>query len=322
MIDLRTNIAGNAGRPLDRREAIKIGASVIAAGLGAGALVGCQSTPQAVKSETPVKISLAQWSLHRALQAGQLDHLDFPRTATREYGIDAVEYVSTFFKEKGKASYIAELKKRCGDEGVASKLIMCDGEGSLGDPDGARRTQAVENHHKWVDAAKELGCHSIRVNAYSAGAPDEQRRLVADGLRRLTEYGAKADLNVIVENHGGLSSNGGWLADVMRTVSHPRCGTLPDFGNFNLGNGQAYDRYRGVAEMMPFARACSDKSYDFDKDGNETTIDYRRMMRIVYGAGYAGWLGVEYEGERMSEPDGIRATKRLIERVWAEMHRA
>jgi sugar phosphate isomerase/epimerase len=194
---------------------------------------------------------------------------------------------------------------------------MCDGEGRLGDPDENARTRAVQNHHRWVDAAKFLGCHSIRVNAASAGSYDEQMKLAADGLASLTDYGASSGLNVIVENHGGLSSNGAWLAGVMKLVDNPRCGTLPDFGNFNLGGGKSYDRYQGVQELMPFAKAVSAKSHVFDEDGNETRTDYRKMMKIVLDANYHGFVGIEFEGGG-SEQDGILATKALLEKVREE----
>ncbi|MDH3292021.1 MAG: sugar phosphate isomerase/epimerase [Gemmatimonadota bacterium] len=266
---------------------------------------------------TPLyRISLAEWSLHRTLGAGQLDHLGFSAAARTDYGLDAVEYVNSFFKDKADdRQYLDELKRRADDHGVRSLLIMCDGEGALGDPDDAARRRAVENHYRWVDAARFLGCHSIRVNAQSQGSPDEQRNLAADGLRRLTEFAATRDINVIVENHGGISSNGAWLASVMRAVNHPRCGTLPDFGNFQIGEGESYDRYKGVAELMPFAKAVSAKSHEFDDQGNETGIDYLRMLRIVLDAGYRGYVGIEYEGDRLSESDGIRATLRLLERT-------
>jgi L-ribulose-5-phosphate 3-epimerase len=260
-------------------------------------------------------ISLAQWSLHRAFFDKKLDPLDFAVIAKKDYGIDAVEYVNQFYKGKAKdKKFAAELKKRADDNGVKSVLIMCDGEGALGDPNEKKRQQAVENHYKWVELAKFLGCHSIRVNAHSQGTYQEQMDRAADGLRKLTEFGAKHDINVIVENHGGLSSNGEWLAGVMRKVDHPRCGTLPDFGNFDK-----FDRYKGVELMMPFAKGVSAKSYDFDDKGNEKTIDYRRMMKIVLDAGYHGRVGIEYEGRKLSEPEGIRATKRLLETIRAEM---
>ena len=266
------------------------------------------------------KISLAEWSLNRALFGKKLDHLDFPIVAKRDYGIDAVEYVNQFWMDKAKdQKYLTELRKRCEGEGVRSLLIMCDDEGALGDADGAKRQKAVENHYKWVEAAKFLGCHSIRVNAESSGGYDEQLERAADGLRRLSEFGREHGLNVIVENHGGLSSNGTWLAAVMRKVNMPNCGTLPDFGNFDLGGGKEYDRYKGTAELMPFAKAVSAKSHDFDASGNETQTDYRKMMKIVLDAGYRSWVGVEYEGSKLSEPEGIRATKQLLERVRDEM---
>ena len=212
-------------------------------------------------------------------------------------------------------TYLKELKKRSSDYGLTNVLIMCDGEGELGNPDEAKRKQAVENHYKWVDAAKFLGCHSIRVNAYSTGTWEQQRDLAADGLARLTEYGSKMKINIIVENHGGLSSNGKWLTEVMKKVGNKRCGTLPDFGNFRLGNNQEYDRYLGVTEMMAFAKGVSAKSHDFDDKGDETHTDYYKMMKIVGDAGYTGFVGIEYEGSKLSEPDGIKATKKLLEKI-------
>jgi sugar phosphate isomerase/epimerase len=286
--------------------------------MGASAVAGV--THGAPKKRPLFKVSLAEWSLHRALFSGSLDHLDFARAAKKEYGIEAVEYVNQFFMSKAAdRKYLAEMKRRCSDHGVRSLLIMVDNEGALGDPDEAKRKRAVENHYKWVEAAEFLGCHSIRVNAHSSGSYEEQRDRAADGLRRLTEFAAPHGLNVIVENHGGLSSNGAWLAAVMKQVKHRRCGTLPDFGNFDLGGGKRYDRYEGVREMMPFARAVSAKSHDFDERGNETATDYPRMLKIVLGAGYNGYLGIEYEGKRLSEPEGIRATKLLLERIQREL---
>src|SRR5690606_29598063 len=208
----------------------------------------------------------------------------------------------------------SELKKRAADHGVKSLLIMCDGEGRLGDPDDAKRKQAVENHYKWVEAAAELGCHSIRVNAASAGSFDEQQKLAADGLARLTAFAEQHNQNVIVENHGGLSSNGEWLAGVMQMVNHPHCGTLPDFGNFKVAAGEWYDRYKGVEELMPFAKAVSAKSHFF-ADGREVYTDYEKIMKIVLDAGYHGWVGIEWEGSQMGEYEGIKATKKLLEDV-------
>ena len=232
----------------------------------------------------PFKISLAQWSLHKALFAKEIDHLDFAMIARRDFGIEAIEYVNVFFKDRARdAAYLAEMNRRANGEGVFQHLIMCDGEGNLGDPDETKRTAAVENHRKWLDAAKTLGCITIRVNAASGGTPEEQQKLAADGLRRLTEFAAPMNLNVIVENHGGLSSHGDWLAGVMRLVNHPRCGTLPDFGNF-----YEYDRYQGVQDMMPFAKAVSAKTHDFDGFGNETTKDYRRLSNRCDLSAHAG----------------------------------
>lgn len=268
----------------------------------------------------PFRISLAQWSLHRTIRAGELDHLDFARYTREEFDIDAIEYVNQFFMDRARdRDYLTEMNSRAEDHGVYQHLIMCDGEGRLGDPDEGERLRAVENHHKWVEAAKDLGCATIRVNAASEGDYEEQAELAADGLRQLCEFADPFEINVIVENHGGLSSNGAWLAQVMRLVDHPRCGTLPDFGNFQIAPGETYDIYQGVEELMPFAKGVSAKSHDFDEDGNETEMDYRRLMRTVIDAGYDSWVGIEYEGDGLSEYEGIAATLALLETVRSEI---
>jgi L-ribulose-5-phosphate 3-epimerase len=293
---------------ISRRTFMKQSAMLTGA-LTAGSLTGCCKQPL-------FKISLAQWSLNKALFAGERDPLDFARDAKEEFGIEAIEYVNQFFFDKARdKSYIGELKKRAQDHGVNSVLIMCDNEGRLGDPDEKARLQAVENHYKWVEAAKTLGCHSIRVNAASEGSYEEQQKLAIDGLRRLTEFSSKVEINTIVENHGGLSSNGQWLSEVIKAVDHPRCGTLPDFGNFRISREEEYDRYLGVKQLMPYAKGVSAKSGNFDEEGNETSTDYYKMMRIVLDAGYNGYVGIESGGSREDEAGSVMKTKRLLEKV-------
>jgi L-ribulose-5-phosphate 3-epimerase len=315
--------------------------SVTAAGLTAVPLLSKLSGSVGFKDGLFFKISLAQWSLKTAFFGknmltgmayfknppdpsqgialpGEKDPLDFPLIARRDFGIEAVEYVNTFFMSRARdEQYLTELKKRCDSEGVRSVLIMCDDEGNLGDPNADKRKQAVENHYKWIEAAKFLGCHAIRVNARSQGSFEEQQKLAADGLRTLCEYGDKYEINVIVENHGGLSSNGTWLTGVMELVNHPRCGILPDVGNFRISHDEEYDRYKGVQEFMPWAKGVSAKTYNFDEAGNETEIDYYKILKIVKDSGFTGYIGIEYEGSHLSEYDGIKATKRLLEKAGA-----
>lgn len=319
---------------LSRRSFVKT-----AAGVAAGVATLSHTRPaRAAEDDKPLyRISLAQWSLNRALfgrgGAEKLDNLEFAKAA-KSLGIDAVEYVNQFFKDKAKdKAYLGEMKKRADGEGVKSLLIMCDGEGRLGDPDAAQRKQAVENHHKWADAAKFLGCHSIRVNAASSGSYDEQQKLAADGLRSLSEYCDTLGLYCIVENHGGLSSHGAWLAGVMEKTDHPRVGTLPDFGNFRiqgasrdkLGYDLWYDRYLGVHELMPYARAVSAKSHHFDDAGNETNTDFLKMMKIVMKnapkewTDLGSWVGVEWEGGNPPEREGIVLTRKLLEKVRTQL---
>lgn len=259
------------------------------------------------------KISLAEWSLHRALSKGTISNLDFPRVTRQSYGLDAVEYVSTFFKGKGEdEGYLTQLKDSCKKYNVRSLLIMVDGEGNLADTSNAVRTKAVENHYKWVKAAKFLGCHSIRVNARGVGSKEQVHAAAIDGLRRLAEYASAYKINVIVENHGGLSSDGMWLSSIMKAVNRKNCGTLPDLGNF-----YEYDRYQGVADLMPFAKGVSGKTHDFDENGNETQIDYAKMIKIISDSKYKGYIDAEYEGMKLSEDEGIKASIALLKKVIA-----
>ena len=312
-----SGIFASAGSNLKRRDFLKYSAS-IAGGLAATGLRG--SLLSDIKKPVAFKISLAEWSLHRALRSKDIDHLDFYSIAKNKFDISAVEYVNTFFFDKAKdATYLKEMKTRAHDLNVKSLLIMCDSEGNLGDPDNSKRKTAVENHYKWAEAAKFLGCHSIRVNARSEGSYHEQIELAADGLRRLTEFSDSMGINTIVENHGGLSSNGKWLSAVMEKVDHPRMGTLPDFGNFRLEGDEWYDRYQGVRELMHYAKAVSAKSHEFDTSGNETGTDYYKMMKIVLNSGYNGYVGIEYEGTTHSEMEGIRLTLELLKKVRASI---
>ena len=287
----------------------------MAAGLALPVGLSCEN------KKMEFKISLAEWSLHRMLYSGELNHLEFCVIAREQFDLDAVEYVNSFFFDKAEdLDYLKEMKNRANDQGVSSLLIMCDNEGDLGDPNQKAREKAVENHFKWMEAAKFLGCHSIRVNAKSEGTYEDQIQLASDGLRSLTEYGEKIGINTIVENHGGLSSNGKWLVSVMKEVDHPMCGTLPDFGNFKIKDGEWYDRYTGVDELMPYAKAVSAKSHSFNWKGNEINTDYKKMINIVLSAGYNGYIGIEFEGSEVDEIEGIQLTKNLMEKVGGLKH--
>ena len=310
----------------------------LALGLGLLGLSACGDTNKKLSAEEKAaiinadqsnmffKISLAQWSLHNALQKGKMDNLDFAATAKNKFGISAIEYVNQFFKDKAQDnSYLADMKSRAMDNGVEQLLIMIDGEGGLAETDDYKRNRAVENHYKWVDAAKFLGCHSIRVNAYTENlVMEDAHKAAVHGLGKLGEYALISEINVIVENHGGFSSNSKWLTDIMKELNQPNIGTLPDFGNFCIKGSPNpnedkcelwYDRYQGVTEMMPYAFAVSAKSNNFDSNGDEKHTDYMKMLKIVKDSGYNEHIGIEYEGNKLSEEDGILATKNLLLKV-------
>ena len=316
-----------------RRKFIAQLAGVAALGMGA---VSCASNKKTTAANAAItgasffEISLAEWSFHKALFANKMTNLDFPVIAKQQFGISVVEYVNQFFKDKaGDTNYLNELLKRCNDNGVKNHLIMIDGEGGLGDLDNPKRKQAVENHHKWVDAARHLGCVTIRVNAFGEGSAEDVQNAAIESLSSLGEYAAKQNINVIVENHGSYSSDGQWLATTMKKVNKTNVGILPDFGNFCIKRegGQPwggkcieeYDRYKGVSEMMPYAKGASAKTYDFDSNGNCIETDYYRMLKIIKDSGFHGYIGIEYEGDKFSEEEGIRKTKALLEKVAASL---
>lgn len=276
--------------------------------------------------QSELQISLAQWSVHKALESGELTNLEFAKIARTEFDISAVEYVSrAFVKWVKDKDYLNQMNQIANDHGVKNLLVMVDDEGDLGHADQSERNKTVENHYKWVEAAKHLECHSIRVNAAGQGKPEEVKKNAIEGLSSLSEFAKDYDINVIVENHGGISSNGQWLSDLISSVNMPNCGTLPDFGNFCIEKDNNdncitnYDRYQGMKDLMPFAKGVSAKSHDFDEQGNEIHSDYSQMLKIVKSAGFKGYIGIEYEGDKLSEHDGIKATKTLLDRTIASM---
>jgi sugar phosphate isomerase/epimerase len=324
-----------------RRNFIKK-AAIGAAGLGVSATL-----PQYLFAATDpplfFKIAISQFSFASEFWTKQLDSLDFA-TKSKELGISGLDYCSMFFADKAKdTQYLGQLKQRASDNGSYNLRIMVDGEGVLGDLNDQTRLKAVENHYKWMDAAATLGCPMIRVNVEGDGNPADVARAAADSLGRLIDYGAKQHIDVIVENHVGISCNGAWLAGVMKQVNNPHCGTLADFGNFCINRTkpetpdivgymkticlEQYDRYKGIEELMPFAKGVHAKTHLFDADGNDTETDFSRMFDIIKKSGFTGWVSIEYEGglfkmynkdsKYLDDYAGVSATKKLVEKAGA-----
>jgi len=281
-----------------------------------GSITSAQSATQSLE------ISLAQWSLHRKLFAGDMDHLDFARMS-QGFGCGGLVNVNAFFKDKATdVSYLKERNSRAEDHQQKNILIMIDGEGGLAEKNVKKRLVNIENHYKWVEAAQVLGCHSIRVNLSGGEDRLDAQKAGIDSLNRLAEFAKSYDVSVLVENHGGFSSDGNWLSNVMQNVSRENIGTLPDFGNFCIERKEqecisAYDRYQGMSELMPFAKALSAKSHAFDEQGNETQSDFFRMIEIAKKNQYSGYVGIEFEGTMDSEEEGIIKTKNLLDKAIA-----
>jgi sugar phosphate isomerase/epimerase len=298
----------------------------LAAGVTGLSVLGTDAFAAPTSGKIFFKISLAQWSLHKSLFSKKISTLDFPGLARNTYGIDTVEYVNQFFQDKANDQhFLSQLLARSKDSGVKNNMIMIDQEGELCTPDQKKRLQAVENHYKWIDAAKYLGCSTVRVNAFGTGTRKEVAQAAVDGLGRLAEYAEKAGITVLAENHGGYSSDAAWLAGVIKEVNTKNTGTLADFTNWcikregtDFWSGkciEAYDPYKGVAELMPYAGGVSAKTFAFDAKGNCVETDYYKMMKIVKDAGFTGYVGIEYEGDSLSEEEGIKKTKALLEKT-------
>ena len=294
-------------------------------------LFACNNIVDSKEEKLFFEVGLAQWSLNRALKSGQIDNLDFVQIAKEKYNINVVEYVNQFFFDKANdTSYLSEMMTRSNDYGVTNYLIMIDDEGYLGDSDKNKRIKAIENHKKWVEAAKFLGCEHIRVNAHGTASSEEVSGFATESLSQLGEFAKSFGINIIVENHGGYSSNAKWLVNVIKNTGMDNVGTLPDFGNFCIrskpteltdwgssvgGCLEEYDKYLGVKEMMPYARSVSAKTHNFDSNGNSVETDYYKMLKIINDFGYKGYISIEYEGEEYSEHEGILLTKQLLEKA-------
>ena len=279
----------------------------------------------------PLNIGLAQWSFHRTIRSGKLKNLDFAKAAKDQFDINVVEFVNQFFFDKAKnKTYLSELRQRSDDIGVKNLLIMIDDEGSLGDTGKRRRYKAVENHKKWVEAAQFIGCNHIRVNAAGNGKEEDVSKYASESLNALGEFSKSYDIDIIVENHGGYSSNAKWLSEVIENAKLNNIGSLPDFGNFCVRSGSKklsdwgglngcaveYDKYKGVSELLPYARSVSAKSINFNDEGDCIEIDFYKMMSIVKKSNYSGYISIEYEGTSHSEAEGIMLTKKLMNKAW------
>ena len=312
---------------MKRKEFIKL-ASTGALGVSSLGYLSCET-----QKELFFKLSLAQWSLNKAIRGGEMDPYLFAEKSS-ELGFTGLEYVNQLYddvmKSEDKSSAIQEFilkNNQLADEnGVENVLIMIDDEGDLADENEDMRLIAIDNHKLWIDTAAAMNCSSIRLNLYGSKDVETWKALSIESLSELGNHAKGTGLNVIVENHGRITSNIPELMNVINGVNMENVGTLPDFGNFCMadeGYGSVfdgtcetmYDFYQGVEEMMPKAFAVSAKSNDFDENGDEKTIDYMRMLKIVKSFGYTGYIGVEYEGERLSEIEGIKATRDLLIKV-------
>jgi hydroxypyruvate isomerase len=315
---------------------LKINTSLIVVILLVMSFIGCANkkskqenlevNSETISEQEPFfKLSLAQWSLHNFVQIEKGDPFQFASMA-KEMGFEGLEYVSQLYDDEiellGMDKVIDSLTTMSQLSNIQNVLIMVDHEGDLADPDETKRNEAVENHKKWVDAAEKLGCHSIRVNTFGTNNPEVWKVTVVDGLKKLSEYAATKNINILCENHGWLSSDAPKLMEAINLVNMPNCGTLPDFGNWCVIRDQGErwgeclevypDKYEGIEMLLPAAKAVSAKSYDFDENGNETTLDYSRILQLVKNSSYTNFIGVEYEGTRLSEREGILATKKLL----------
>ena len=260
--------------------------------------------------DTWLKVSLQQYSFRSMLvgKSPELSTLDYPKFAVENFGINALEYFNGFFEDRsGDQKYFNELRQRCDDLGVENQLMLCRNKRAIDDADSSIRAAAAKDYLPWLEASHTLGCHSIRVDCRSVGDADEVLKQAVDGLHRICDLAKPYGIDIIVENHGNHSSNGKWLASLMRQANRENLGTLPDFGNFH-----EYDRYKGVRETLPWARVVCAKIHEFTPEGQAANTDFLKMIRIIKDSGYEGYIAIEYEGEKPSPVEGVRLAQQLI----------
>lgn len=300
-------------------------------------LISCQNQKKTSPTkESLYKLSLAQWSFNKSFKYGDVSPYEFAKMAS-ELDFEGLEYVSQLYtdvmesddKAAAIEAFVEKNNTLAAQYKMKNVLIMIDDEGDLSTTDEERRLEAIENHKLWIEAAHKMECSSIRLNLHGENDVALWTENSVSSLKALSEFAKPLNVNIIVENHGGNSSNANLLMNVINQVNYENCGTLPDFGNFCLSKdwgslkenkcNNPYDPYLGVSEMMPKAFGVSAKAYDFDASGNETILDYQKLLSIVKKAGYKGFIGVEYEGDHLSEEEGIIATKKLIEKTMSSL---
>ena len=269
------------------------------------------STSSSAEKRTtpPLRLSLAEWSLRREILDFQPRHLELARVAKDVFGLDAIEYRSTFFADKATDfGYLGEMKKRQEDLGVRAVLIEVENEGPLGAQEDWDRWTAIDAHFKWLAAAAFLGCESVSVPAEGLvrGAP--YLDWMADSLQRLGGIAKPYGINVLVANRVGLACDGSWMAKLMDRTAVPWVGAHPHVGNVDLGGGKAYPRYQGVEEMMPFAKALSVR-------GGSSEIEFGKIAKLAAESNYARYVGIEWDGA--GDPrEGTKRTIELVRGAW------
>ena len=296
--------------------------------------------------KSKMDIGLQMYSFAPLIMQGKFDLLGFPDLVKNTYGINGAEYWSIpFMGRENDKDFLNDLKRRSDDIGVDNLIILVDdidiktmqSGPSLASSNKNDRDTAIDYHKKWVDVAKNIGCHSIRINLRSEEENDQKiLENSSESISKLIEFSKQDNISIVIENHGGITGDADWLVSLMKNVDSKHLGTLPDFGTYNFcikrGNlnfqslsencEDQYDKYLGVKKLMPYAKGVSAKSHEFDKDGEELSTNYSRMIKIISESNYKGYITIEYEGAMkgmfggegtyLNPHEGILATKKLI----------
>ncbi len=271
-----------------------------------------------------IEIGLSTWSLHRHMgpikrqvvtDTGEkhewteeypedVSLLDFAGFARKEYGLTHLELIQMSFPST-EASYLKKLRSAVEAAEAVIENVPID-VGDICELAPERRAEHVRNIKSWMDVAAAIGSRAVRVNTGPSREGSDALALAVESCKRLAEHADKLGLNVLIENHGGISSDPQLLKQLIESVSTERMGACPDFGGFDEAI-----RYDGLQKIMPLAKLVHAKSYAFDEHGEETAIDYARCMQIVKNSGFSGVLSIEYEGDGNAS-EGIKKTKELI----------
>jgi sugar phosphate isomerase/epimerase len=203
---------------------------------------------------------------------------------------------------------LARIKATADSAGLPFGCLAVDGAHIYEDTPEARRANQIKAH-RWLNIAEQLSTQQIRID--SGGPPempDEVLDIIVAGYNDLIPRAGEKGIEVVIENHWGASRIPENVVRILDAV--PELGLLFDTGNWPEGM-----RETGWTLCARYARATHIKTFAFDAEGNETTVDIPRVMHILQETGYQGSWGIESVPRQGDEIEAAKKSIALVRRV-------